>query len=86
MTEAECVAELLAKGWTQGQTGQLFRSDSRWWIGDAMADRKKPLGVFCGGLWLANAATLPELLACTMDGSAGITVATYFGLRNPGGG
>ena len=82
MTEEQCVAELLAKGWTEGSTAHYF-GPGKWWIGDAMADREKPLGLFCGGLSFACAATLPKLLAAPMDGSAGISVATYFGLVMP---
>lgn len=77
MTERECADELVANGWAESVID--FRKDG--WViapdgpGYALQwEYKSVTGGWC----------LRELLRATMPGSAGITVAAYFGLRNPG--
>lgn len=79
MTERECKDELVAKGWFE----QPWRLKYDSW----MIEPGARWGLwFCHFPVIVGEDSLSGLLSATMPGSAGITVATYFGLRNPGGG
>ena len=82
MTERECIEELKAKGWTDeshGCWGNYCSPDRQWWIVRTSRWELRRYGLF-----MPAADSLQALLCSTMPGSAGVTVAGYFGLRNPG--
>jgi hypothetical protein len=83
MNTEECVTELLDKGWRGRWDYRLWSPKDVFCI-DNGPGGTGPLTLWLSGTAMAAADSLPVLLGRTMPGSAGITVAAYFGLRNPG--